>query len=255
MKKIAEYIPGTAGFMLVCAGIIIWLTGDFRKAYIRRADVTAAWSENFIAGLQSGSDISPRTLKLAALYYKNLSSALPALPGPYEAIAYCYAKLGMNQAAERYLEQGRQACPDCFWLSYNSAVLALRNKDKRIAEEHLSRALTVSGERLLQSVIRAPLSRLPQEQRQSLYQQAVLFARQVRGETMKTLVYLRLDRNDPAGARTLAEQAMADPMIDNKTFFLKVLIDQSPASEPDKKLDIVIHPWARTIPIGKEHHF
>lgn len=235
MKTIVKRIFGSAGFLVLCAGIIIWLTGDFKKAYIRRADVTAAWSENFISGLQSDSQISPRTLKLAALYYKNLSAALPSLPGPYEAIAYCYAKLGMNQAAERYLEQGRQACPDCFWFSYNSAVLALRNKNKRAAEEHLSRALTVSGERLLKSVIRAPLSRLPQEQRQLLYQQAVLFARQVRGEAMTVLIGLRLERKDPTGAR--------------------ILIDQSSASVQDKQPDIVIHPWAKTIPVGKENHF
>jgi tetratricopeptide (TPR) repeat protein len=257
---VVSRVAGSVGILYTVAALIVIWTGDVRKAGIRRVDNTSAFSTVFQRALKAGQAASRRDLLLGALYYKNLIKAFPSMSGAYGAVGYCYANTGMDRDARFYFDQGLKACPSCFWLSYNAAVMAYKQKKNGVVLGHLQHIVQLSKEKMLQAVVLAPLMRFPPEERQKFYAEAMRFALQVRTAAWKGLVAMSVLQRDTEGFLKASRQALEDPLVEDKIYFVKGLMEQK-ANNALPKIDtqvlagVLMHPWAKVIPIGRESQY
>ncbi len=259
IKNVIKKIASSTGLLYVAAMVIVLLLADQRLANIRRLD-NLARGDAFWNDYRSGQTLSRHELLMAARYHKLLVGAFPKITGAYGVIGYCYTRAEYYALAAQYFDKGTKACPFCSWFAYNAAVLRYLDKKDDAALKSLKKVVDLSPEEVLSGVVLSPLNKMAPDQRRALYATAQNFARDIRTNSWKLMIRSLERQGRHQEAIEAMRRALGDVLVQDHGYFLQMMLPhESDGKKPQEDVvsvnDVVLHPWAQLIDVGKESYY
>lgn len=208
------------------AAIIFVAIADSAKAYMHRLQRDETWAMHPVDHLldQKVSPDSPY-LRRGLRYYKTLLGLAPHLSQAHGIKGYCYYYLDKKERSIRAFLKAVDIEPRFYWHQYNLGLIYYERQDFDKAAEYFQHVAFMNSEELLRSSIYNPLARLDPGSRKALFALAQDFALELQRDARKHLVFCQLRA---VGSRV---------------------------PEAAGQTHLVIHPWVKYIPVGKEGFF
>lgn len=253
--------------LYVMAGLALALTWDSRKIAIRHLNGLQEFGESTVATLNGTVKPDKRRIRIALMYYRQVTDLFPGMARGEEMQGFCYGLLGNDRKAIEMFSRALKKKPEYFWVSFARGAAWYRWGDYRKARQDFEQVAARENEELVRAAIISSLGKMPPEERQKYFIQAGMFGQKMKflGYQMSLRCALRL--KDSGLAVDIARRALEDPGCPRKEYFLvlRVLLEQSSleAAVRDPRLEglfsedipVVIHPWAASISPGKEGMF
>jgi len=219
----------------IVVGVILVMLINPRQASVRRLNSTilAARYPIEYAKNQKG-EADHQQLRFAIRYYTLLKKTLPHVTRSDGMLAFCYYHLGDANKAIDYYKKSLNKRSQLFWYDYNLAIIYYFLNDARRSIIHLKRVLSYNPKELRDYAALNALNRMPEEKQRSFYIQARDFAFQIQSNSQKLLIKNLMKGGKYKEATEIIRQ------LDRK--------DDTQSWQPQ----LVIHPWADRIPIGRE---
>ena len=225
MKTIFE----RTGVLYLAAAITLCALVDMDKADLRRSDALEEGNACYPVLLNAGKEAyDPIKLHSVLRYYKLLGKVNPNSRAD-EMIGYCYFLLKDFRRSRASFEKDLKVYPQHFWVRYDLALVEFQQGDYGEAAKIFEDITKEDSELQSKNAVLSLLRKLPNRQRQDLFDTIADFVLQVKDKSgrLALLGYACSKKDQQALAAAAAVTANLSPWL-------------------------VAHPWSYTIPPGKE---